>query len=156
MEITDNTKTLANALAEIEILRKQLEDIPEGCTVADAKKLREANHALAIENFELKKKLEAADAEIKRLESAWHVETLNRKDQLIAEQEAENDRLKQIIREALEIHPVYLNPMPQQAAAIPEYNENVPADCLSPTVAKARRYGDPKNILSAAPKPEVK
>jgi hypothetical protein len=60
MEITDNTKTLANALAEIEILRKQLEDIPEGCTVADAKKLREANHALAIENFELKKKLDAA------------------------------------------------------------------------------------------------
>ena len=59
MEITDNTKTLANALAEIEILRKQLEEIPEGCTVADAKKLREANHALAIENFELKKKLEA-------------------------------------------------------------------------------------------------
>jgi hypothetical protein len=60
MEITDNIKTLANALAEIEILRKQLEDIPEGCTVADAKKLREANHALAFENFELKKKLEAA------------------------------------------------------------------------------------------------
>ena len=54
------------------------------------------------------------------------------------------------------IHPVYLNPMPQQAAAIPEYNENVPADCLSPTVAKARRYGDPKNILSAAPKPDLK
>jgi len=42
---------------------------------------------------------------------------------------------------------------PPQAAAIAEYNENVPADCLSPTVAKARRYGDPKNILSAAPKP---
>lgn len=41
-------------------LRQQLEDIPEGCTVADAKKLREANHALAIENFELKKKLDAA------------------------------------------------------------------------------------------------
>jgi regulator of replication initiation timing len=106
MEITDNTKTLANALAEIEILRKQLEDIPEGCTVADAKKLREANHALALENFELKKKLEAADAEIKRLESAWHVETLNSKDQLIAEQEAENDRLKQIIRDAREQKPV--------------------------------------------------
>ena len=44
----------------IEYLRQQLEDIPEGCTVADAKKLREANHALAIENFELKKKLEVA------------------------------------------------------------------------------------------------
>ena len=43
-----------------------------------------------------------------------------------------------------------------QEAAIPEYNENVPADCLSPTVAKARRYGDPKNILSAAPKQEGK
>ena len=55
---------------------------------------------------QLRQQLEAADAEIKRLESAWHVETLNRKDQLIAEQEAENDRLKQIIRDAREQKPV--------------------------------------------------
>jgi len=138
---------------------------------------------------QLRQQLEAAEAEVKRLKSAWHVETLSRKDQLIAEQEAENDRLKQIIREASEQKPfawcwkhasgsvepvlfkseleaiadchsksadgdaigVYLNPAPPQSAAIPEYNGNVPADCLSPTVAKARRYGDPKNILSAAP-----
>lgn len=73
MEITDNTKTLANALAENDQLRQQLE---------------------------------AAEAEIKRLESSWHVETLNRKDQLIAEQEAENDRLKHIIRDAREQKPV--------------------------------------------------
>lgn len=32
--------------------------------------------------------------EIERLNSAWQVETLNRKDLLIAKQEAENDRLK--------------------------------------------------------------
>lgn len=33
-------------------------------------------------------------AEIERLSSAWQVETLNRKDTIIAKQEAENDRLK--------------------------------------------------------------
>jgi len=58
------TLEVCRILKELEeernLLRQQLEDIPEGCTVADAKKLREANHALAIENFELKKKLEGA------------------------------------------------------------------------------------------------
>ena len=34
------------------------------------------------------------DAEIARLKSAWHVETLNEKDRLIALQELENDRVK--------------------------------------------------------------
>ena len=33
-------------------------------------------------------------AEIERLNSAWQVETLNRKDLIIAKQESENDRLK--------------------------------------------------------------
>jgi hypothetical protein len=41
---------------------QQVQDVPEGCTVADAKKLREANHALAIENFDLKKKLDEEQA----------------------------------------------------------------------------------------------
>lgn len=58
------TLEVCRILKELEeernLLRQQLEDIPEGCTVADAKKLREANHTLAIENFELKKKLEEA------------------------------------------------------------------------------------------------
>jgi len=55
---------------------------------------------------QLRQQLEAAEAEIKRLKSAWQVEILNRKDQLIAAQEAENDRLKQIIREAREQKPI--------------------------------------------------
>jgi hypothetical protein len=117
-----------------EILFEYMHD--DGLTIDDMCK--------AIERAVLAK----AEAEIKRLESAWHVETLNRKDQLIAKQEAENDRLKQIIREARERKPVsgvywregsgvftnnpiesdlplYLSPVPAiptppQAAAIPE------------------------------------
>jgi hypothetical protein len=105
---------------------QQVQDVPEGCTVADAKKLREANHALAIENFELKKKLDAADGEIKSLESAWHVEILNRKDQLIAEQEAENDRLKQIIRVAQSTTESIAAKASQQ---VPEFNGWYCAQC---------------------------
>jgi len=55
---------------------------------------------------QLREKLEAAESEVKRLESAWHAETLNRKDQIIADQESENDRLRQVIREAREQRPV--------------------------------------------------
>lgn len=40
------------------------------------------------------------DTEIARLESAWHVETLNAKDQIIAAQEAENDRVKDRLSKA--------------------------------------------------------
>lgn len=32
--------------------------------------------------------------EVARLESAWHVKTMNRKDQVIAQQEQENDKIK--------------------------------------------------------------
>lgn len=38
--------------------------------------------------------LAAKDAEIARLESAWQVDTVRRKDGIIAQQEAENDRLR--------------------------------------------------------------
>jgi len=112
MEVTDNKKTLANALAEIEQLRQ---------------------------------KLEAAEAEIKRLESAWHVETLNRKDQLIAKQEAENDRLKKIIREAREQKPAcwrwqagrdegfYFSEVSAKEGA--EYGENITPLFISPVPA---------------------
>ena len=44
--------------------------------------------------------IESLKAEIARLRSAWHVETLERKDALIAKQEAENDRLKAELAEA--------------------------------------------------------
>ncbi len=64
-------------------------------------------HALDRDNESLRQQLEAAQAEVKRLESAWHAGDLNRKDEIIARQEAENDRLKAIIKKAQEQNVAY-------------------------------------------------
>ncbi len=44
--------------------------------------------------------IDRLQAEIKRLESAWHVDAMRRKDDLIAAQERENDRVKKELAEA--------------------------------------------------------
>ncbi len=84
-----------------------LDGIPEGCTPADARKLREANHALAIELHEYKEKtrerlVEAlggqeaigslfANAESARLIDKtgitcyWHIEKLDKLKELLNE-----------------------------------------------------------------------
>lgn len=56
--------------------------------------IAESVDPLVIQLHDVTTKLEAANAEIERLGSAWHVKTLNEKDRLIAAQEAENDRVK--------------------------------------------------------------
>ncbi len=71
---------------------------------ATADFIAEANPATVLKliaiSDQLRQQLEAAQAEVKRLESAWHAGDLNRKDEIIARQEAENDRLKAIIKKA--------------------------------------------------------
>lgn len=56
--------------------------------------IADAVDPLVVQLGEVTRKLERANTEIERLESAWHVETLNKKDRLIALQEVENDRVK--------------------------------------------------------------
>jgi hypothetical protein len=62
--------------------------------------------------------IESLKAEIARLKSSWHVETLVRKDAIIAKQEAENDRLK-----------AELTAQQSPAVAVPEFNGWYCAQC---------------------------
>ena len=62
---------------------------PDACDICD--EVDAAYERGAASRDQALRDLEAENA---RLQSAWHVETLNEKDRLIAAQEAENDRVK--------------------------------------------------------------
>lgn len=82
--------------AEMDCL--DLDAIPEGCTPADARVLREANHALAAENDELRARVAALNSVCGRFSNiAYNVSQLDRGNpvyQSLKELQIEFDRIR--------------------------------------------------------------
>lgn len=85
---------------EIDELRRLVEAIPEGCTPADARVLREANHALAAENDELRARVAVLNSICCRFSNiAYNLHQLGRlpneeEMQMLKDLQAEYDSLQ--------------------------------------------------------------
>jgi hypothetical protein len=119
--VTDCRTLLAAIDARAALQAAPAEDTPEGCTVADAKMLREANHALATENELLRKRLRPFAHLVGSGELSWAMVEYCVKD----DPEKQTFQAPQMQSEFNRAAEAYRNAAPQPAADAPGMAEPV-------------------------------